>query len=1547
MMKQETHIFQGMKRDNHPTIQQSSFLWDALNIRINRKEGDTFLAITNEKGNEDTKIEISGDYVGHCVIGKYLTIFTVDNNYSYIYRVEKSDTFTTILLFKGNLGFSQDYPIEAFGIIESDLIYKVYWIDGKHQPRFIIITMPEYKKVVKDNNDYSDLYKEHMFDFVSELELNEEVTISKKYGQGIFSPGTIQYALTYFNKYGQESNIFYTTPIQYISFPNRAGGPEDRISCSFEINVSKLDSNFDFLRVYSIHRTSLDAVPTVLQLPDVDINKSKDSVTVIDPGNVGDTVDPTKLLYIGGREFIPQTFTSKDGTLFFGDIELVSRDTKVISELEKLDKNSIESDSYTITRRIEYPAASFYIEEENRLDNGYNALFKTNETYRIGIQAQLSNGEWTQPVFIGDKILNTKYPESKITKSDTYSRILTITQHTGTINIPDEVLTGLSNNGAKKVRACVVFPSTYEREVICQGIINPTVYNAYFRSQNAPFAQASWFFRPTVMNPKKGIKGHLGHNIQHIHNMPLGNRMDSASGYTKEIQSIYDYLSINKIISPAQNKQYFYIDENIVTFNSPDIEFDTNIWELDYTNCKLRILGFLELNSIYGDVDIKTSSPQLGGTGFNHFIAGYNGLTPTRNRNNGGMVSQPLYYDQALPKDYSDTNNKIPKFINKYVIYPWHRITSLNNDIAQGTEAKRARSAVLETKVISNLKFFNEFTPIESLNHIDGYLKEEDTSSLTTMYIETPQLFNSNEVSILKQDIDYLHQGGSENDILSGTYLGNVDTLITTSEEYSIDVYEDNGIVRSIEPNSIDPIRMKYKSTPHLMFKFKNVFGSISPTQVIIPRHINAPKSEWIESKVSGFDYGKFPGWIIDGDPYDDNPEDEIMENDSDYKGFISEIGVELYAEPENYNLDYYKEGKIIYAKVMDDPSSSLMLGKVILDETEHKYKFVQAENGIYKIETGTPIYNKAGFDISTIFELDDYDAIEDTDNQGNSVTRYNVRTNKYVRCSGGILVEASTDKTKAIRKVARNNSSISVNLYQPTFTSTKSGDNIAPYLLLAELYKDSDNKYGGTSPDVLQRHTWVPASDAVPLESLKTTENGKKESLKLIYGDTWFDRYDCLKTYPFTKEDPNQIVEIGSFMCETRVNLNGRYDRNKGELSCLNMSPTNFNLLNDVYNQKDTFFNYRILDKDINTMNHFPYQYTWSLQKINGSDVDNWTNTTLANTADMNGAYGRITKLCTFNDVLLGFQEKALNAINFNNRVQIPVSDGVPIEISNGYKVDGSKVISSDVGCQDKWAIENSPYGIYFFDKYSKALYLYNGQLTNLSDTLGMKHWVSLLDNSSLWKPKESISNGIRVFYDPTYKDVYFTPGPGSSIPALCYSEELKQFSSMLSYNGTEAMFPWNGNFYSLHKKDKLKLWHNFVGDYNMIYEQFNPYYISFISNDNPLITKVFDIVEYQANLFDDTGELYDRPFNKIEVHNEYQQSEAILDSMNTRKKFRVWRTNIPRSSKVTSINGNVERTKLGRARIRNPWVNIKLTHDNEDTNKLVLSSAIVDYSI
>ena len=36
--------------------------------------------------------------------------------------------------------------------------------------------------------------------------------------------------------------------------------------------------------------------------------------------------------------------------------------------------------------------------------------------------------------------------------------------------------------------------------------------------------------------------------------------------------------------------------------------------------------------------------------------------------------------------------------------------------------------------------------------------------------------------------------------------------------------------------------------------------------------------------------------------------------------------------------------------------------------------------------------------------------------------------------------------------------------------------------------------------------------------------------------------------------------------MCETHVNLDGRYDRNRGQLSNFAITPANFNLINDVY---------------------------------------------------------------------------------------------------------------------------------------------------------------------------------------------------------------------------------------------------------------------------------------------------------------------------------------------------------------------------------------------
>ena len=205
MMKEETHIFQGMKRDVHQIRQDGKFLWDAHNIRITSREDSTGFSITNEKGTLDTGVSFIGYYVGHCVLGKYLVVFTAgtDGSNNYIYRVEKTeDGYDLIVLFHEESAWSgswnPDNPIEAIGVYETELVQKVYWVDGINQPRVINITKPELDPTLE-----FPYYNKEDFNFTPALSLNEKVKVVKSYGNGEFSSGVIQYAMSYYCKYGQ------------------------------------------------------------------------------------------------------------------------------------------------------------------------------------------------------------------------------------------------------------------------------------------------------------------------------------------------------------------------------------------------------------------------------------------------------------------------------------------------------------------------------------------------------------------------------------------------------------------------------------------------------------------------------------------------------------------------------------------------------------------------------------------------------------------------------------------------------------------------------------------------------------------------------------------------------------------------------------------------------------------------------------------------------------------------------------------------------------------------------------------------------------------------------------------------------------------------------------------------------------------------------------------------------------------------------------------------------------------------------------------------
>lgn len=160
-------------------------------------------------------------------------------------------------------------------------IQKVYWTDGINQPRFINIT----KRVPTDG------YIDTSFDFIPTLSLKDTIHVKKVAdSSGLFPAGVIQYAVTYYNKYGQESNVSVVSPLIATSYTSRAGSPEDTIGNAFKVTIKNPDDQFEFLRLYSIFRSSKDTTPVCKRVADVRLGyggRSADKLYV--SGNVHST----------------------------------------------------------------------------------------------------------------------------------------------------------------------------------------------------------------------------------------------------------------------------------------------------------------------------------------------------------------------------------------------------------------------------------------------------------------------------------------------------------------------------------------------------------------------------------------------------------------------------------------------------------------------------------------------------------------------------------------------------------------------------------------------------------------------------------------------------------------------------------------------------------------------------------------------------------------------------------------------------------------------------------------------------------------------------------------------------------------------------------------------------------------------------------------------------------------------------------------------------------------------------------------------------------
>lgn len=1512
-MMQDNHIFQGMRRDNHPIRQEKQFLWDAHNIRLTTRDDNTMLSITNEKSTESIMSFGQGEtYVGHSVIGDYLILLTTGLENDRIYRINLgSDLYTREVLYEGkDLNFNADYPAQMISDYESELVQKVYWVDGLNSPRVINVAKPEL--VYPDKNgspntekvdlynksgNYNSLYTDHPFGFIQDLELNERVSIDRLQSSvGIFPSGVIQYAMTYLHKYGQESNIFYVSEPLYLSYSDRGGSPEDRISTSFKITVKNIDKKFQYIRVYSIIRTSIDAVPTVKRVVDIDIAQGgttgdvvdSKEVSIVDNNTTGDVVDPTYLLYVGGKDIIANCIASKDNTLFLGGItynrksvyDLDIRD----SELKLFPAPNLE----VKPRTINLPAQDVEYRYANQLSEN-TSTFKRGETYRLGCRFQYKSGEWSDPVWVKDY----DYNYSNLSYNGS---VLNLGKIVGTIS--DELRDKLIANGYKKVQALIVQPSYRDRSIIAQGILCPTVGNVGNRAQGGgAWAQSSWLLRPWYTQPIGD--GYLGAipACQHDYSLPFGRdravELQNMAIMDDQNSSLYQ-LTYDEMIASGDDQAEslygaFVVDQSIVTMHSPDIEFGDIINLLDSeVSLSLHKVGEVRFSSNKGEIDIQTSTPVADpdASGFiKRSLSGDGSRT---------LISGLFYEDSMVDDKDGGKTIKRHKTPRLWMTYMWHRSGSLNNDCVR-PEGTGTRTSELKKKMITNLKVSN--------------------STVYTSPVSLPmtdvKAFNSNEVALTRL------KKMENNNMKSVVYYGNVDTLIPAYMQYSFMCTPDKATELnnpSATFNGTATVQGEGKPFANLSVvdmkgTSDSMIGSVKsgtmPYIVETKTTINTDTGETEEGSSSSTEITS-TGTRTTSVNISGKAQIVLNISDGKFTGSITLLQSAVAGDgtevPVNYSWDIYGETNYV-------PSVKKFKGGKLGWGHRHT-----------KWETVTPLFT------SPTQSIDD----EGTGISGSSDIGDNYEALKLAKDS--------------IRMRYKSAPHAVISLDSPLSSLTSSAS-----LYLAELRQDPGKlRYGGKTEEALRNNLWIPAGPA---------KNISDSKVEWIWGDTWFQRYDCLKTYPFTFEDINQVTEIGSFYCESRVNIDGRYDRNRGSTS-FSLSPVNFNLINPVYSQLDTFFTSRMLDDDYYKVTDYPSQFLWTGVKTPASDTDIWTNLHIASTYDMDGSNGRLTAIQPFNDILLGFQDKALSQILFNSRVQIQASDGVPIEIANSQKVEGLRSYSTNIGCQDKFSIVTTPMGIYFMDNNNHNLYKFDGQLNNIGLQLGSLYWARENYWDVTWRyPKQNSKyNGIRLSYDPKYQDVYFTPGADyDNREALCYSEQLGQFTSMMSYGGA-VMFPHKARFYSIAPAPDglMTLWENFPSDsdsYNNIFGVPRDYGFSFISNDNPTITKIFDTIEMRADCYIPNGNRDDnfgllgsdlthvnqtgKPFNVIRVDNEYQDTgEIVLNDTNMRKKFRVWRALIPRK-------------KGSRERIRNPWAKITLGMKNPDTKMTILHDLNVGYTV
>ena len=1566
-------------------------------------------------------------------------------------------------LYEGCLGFNKHNAIESIVCYEAANIQKIYWIDGRHVLRFM-----NFMETLEDRKRWDDTY----FDSNRIALQGLDVVISKTNSGNNRANGVVQYLVTYYNRHGQETGYVWASDLVYLSPIDNGGSPDGTNANLIRLDISGLDDSFSHYKVYSIFRSSRDVNAVAYVVADNAMPIDGRAIVVDDGANL-ETTDVRSLLFLGSRDVIASTMAAKDNTLFLGGIssagvsgydaleEVIHREMFVDGAnfsygttyevkdeclwFTLTDVSDISSDESSIP--LAQKEGFYSYESQLKLTSSHIQSFKGHEKYRFALVFRTASGVSSKAFWIGDKV-NRLYPEmvNNIVRRPIVKCV-----------VPSAVVDVALNAGYVSVGLMIARADASDRNVIAQGIINPTMFNVWDRYKNRLYSYASWITRPrhsgyasSHFEPVHNSitrSGEIQCNFWNSDNAPTpfyrsyvtgGTKTDGTEvvqgglvdelpdvGYTqykliyyiqhgdrahlrqcrggwillrantnsgtpvddtimtKERQA--DVLGTGGRSSMTTRKSYAYsgytINYEVIKYITSEFYNYNDFWTKQIYESLKAYLDAADIVSYEKFIEEIGGLEEMFDNGLTAVIFGgtYN---PTKcqtlvhyTKSADGTVTRHNYVINGFDDDsfnravahiatgpqealahytfvwntiestvlmHSDSNKYISSYYKKHLFFVDENVVTLNSPEFEYETVYADRLSDAKLRIVGIAKIDSNISDYtvehgRSKKAGENLLQESFSTEMTSanpdglltapLYAEygliakdtIPKFSGLKSADVLLggsvDSSDYKwssrsvwywlhmwHKTGGITGVSAGDGFADEDSTVSNNDEKtSVNIDIDNASDTTLYSE------LQHKTFATLRYSYGTIYSSIpviySAEDV---RHYTYTDSQYTSLSVGGI-RRSYNANINTGINMPLGIKYPVCYSDA---GYMDADTPSWYLGSDEQVLMQYKSSAHAVISLGKDNGKYMLLPKVAVgSQTMDAY------------EDPSPIYD------STVVTTDGLLSWTGDENSDSNVEHFSSSQKEMVLPEGTL---------------SRNDR----------------------YVFIGELYRDADgNEYNGISKAAIESNTFITAGPIVNLLY------GQDMTVIGNQGDTYFQRWDCLKTKPYDSTHGNNVTDITSVMLETHINIDGRYDTMRGQKMIASMNIENYGKINPVYSQENNFFAANDVG-DEHTVDAYKSTITWTEEKSPSADTDKWSHITLATSLNLDGDKGLCRALRRFQNNILAFQDRGVAEIMFNSRTQIATTEGIPIEIANSGKVDGKNYISNKYGCINKWSIVEGKNGLYFIDNINKMIGMYNGQsLSSLTSAAYLDVWMREHNSLDIWSPED---NGNFVsYYDRIHSDVYFI-GSDKKNPCLVYNEVLGNFTGFFDYSDVPMMTNIGDRFVSFHTLPSggNALWLQNEGMYNTFFGVVRPFYMIWRITPEPYGDKIWGSLEYRVDFFKvlmSMGDMavdeyspvggqrfvdgsivegdyqQDMTFDEVEVWNEYQSTGKIKMSWNgkdstetypdIRKKFRIWRADIPRAQKN-------ETNIYGLDRIRNPWIWLKIgmSYDKLDNTCMML---------